>query len=146
MIGLYQVDGKWPNLALMHLGAYLRNNGEQVAHIGALEQSLCKTVYAAKVFQFSDPTYVRDDAIRGGTGWADWETLPVLPDDAEHTYPAYDLFNCGYAMGYLTRGCIRKCPFCFVPKKEGVVHHHAHLSEWWHGQSHIRLLDPNIAS
>ena len=50
MIGLYQVDGKYPNLALMHLGGYLRGSGEQVARIGALEQTMCETVYASKVF------------------------------------------------------------------------------------------------
>lgn len=144
--GLYQVDGKWPNLALMHLGGWLRERGERVLRIGPLEQEMCATVYAAKVFQATEAGYVRDDAIRGGTGWTDWRSLPPLPDEAEHSYPAYDLFDTTYAMGYLTRGCIRKCPFCFVPDKEGLVHHHAHLSEWWRGQKRIRLLDPNITA
>lgn len=146
MIGLYQIDGKWPNLALMHLGAYLRNQGERTERIGALEQTICKTVYASKIFSASDAGYVRDDAIRGGTGWADWRDLPDLPDEAEHSYPAYDLWGCDYAMGFLTRGCIRHCPFCFVPEKEGHIRHHAHLSEWWHGQKQIRLLDANLTA
>jgi len=85
-------------------------------------------------------------AIRGGTGWADWKDLPDLPDEVEHCYPAYEMFGCEIAMGFLTRGCIRKCPFCIVSEKEGVIHHHAHLSEWWRGQKQIRLLDPNITA
>lgn len=146
MIGLLQVDGKWPNLALMHLGAWLRAQGEDVRRISPIEQGACGAVYAAKVFSASSAAYVREDAIRGGTGWADWRELPNLPDEAEHVYPAYDLWGCDYAMGFLTRGCIRRCPFCFVPEKEGLIRHNAHLSEWWRGQSHIRLLDANLTA
>jgi len=130
----------------MHLGGYLRGSGEQVARIGALEQTMCETVYASKVFTASDAGYVREDAIRGGTGWADWRDLPALPDEAEHTYPAYDLWGCDYAMGFLTRGCIRHCPFCVVPDKEGTIRHHSHLSEWWRVQKRIRLLDANLTA
>ncbi len=145
-IGLLQVDGKYPNLALMHLGAYLRDNGQRVRWITPIEQDECETVYAAKVFQFTYDGYVRADAIRGGTGWPDWRDLPDLLSEAEHSYPAYDLAGCEYAMGFLTRGCIRKCPFCVVPDKEGHIHHHAHLSEWWRGQKQIRLLDANLTA
>jgi len=146
VIGLLQVDGKWPNLALMHLAAWLRLVGEKVSRITPMEQMLSETVYAAKIFDFSDGSYVRPDALRGGTGWPDWRELPALPSEAEHTYPAYDLFDCQIATGFLTRGCIRKCPFCLVPEKEGKIHHHAHLSEWWRGQKAIRLLDPNLTA
>jgi len=147
MIGLLQVDGKWPNLALMHLGGWLREQGEDVRRISPLEQQQCERVYGAKVFQGSSSAYVREDAIRGGTGWADWRNLPDLPDEAEHSYPAYDLWNCTlYAMGHLTRGCVRRCPFCVVPEKEGKIRHHSYLSEWWRGQGRIRLLDPNITA
>ena len=99
MIGLLQVDGKYPNLALMHLGAWLREMGADVRRISPIEQSLCAIVYAAKVFQFSTADYVREDAIRGGTGWPDWEELPTLTNEQEHVYPAYDLFGCQWAMG-----------------------------------------------
>jgi len=144
MIGLYQVDGKWPNLALMHLAGWFREHGERVARIGAIEQEMCAVVYASKIFSDSDASGVSDRAIRGGTGWADWRSLPPLPDEIEHCYPAYDLWDEKRAIGFLTRGCIRRCPFCFVPEKEGIIRHHAHLSEWWRGQDHICLLDANI--
>lgn len=144
--GLLQVDGIYPNLALMHQGAWLQSQGVQVSRIMALEQDKCKTIYASKVFQDSYMGYVRSDAIRGGTGWQDWKTLPDLEPEAEHTYPAYGMFGCDYAMGFLTRGCVRKCPFCVVPDKEGRIRHHSHLSEWWRGQDRIRLLDANITA
>jgi len=144
VIGLLQIDGKWPNLALMHVGGYLRERGETVRRIGYLEQAACERVYASKIFSFSRSDYLVSDAIRGGTGWADWRDLPDLEDEVEHSYPAYDLFGCDYAMGYLTRGCIRHCAFCLVHEKEGAIRHHAPLSEWWHGQMYIRLLDANL--
>ena len=146
MIGLLQVDGKWPNLALIHLGGWLREQGEDVRRISYLQQAACSRVYAAKVFQDTSAAYVLPGVHRGGTGWADWRELPDLPEEAEHAYPAYDMWGCDKAMGYLTRGCIRKCPFCVVPTKEGRIHHHAHLSEWWRGQETIRLLDPNLTA
>jgi hypothetical protein len=146
VIGLLQVDGKYPNLALMHLGSWLLSQGEQVSRIMAIEQSACQTVYASKVFHDSYAGYVREDAIRGGTGWQDWKVLPDLEPEAEHTYPAYGMFGCDYAMGFLTRGCVRKCPFCVVPDKEGAIRHHSHLGEWWKGQDRIRLLDANITA
>jgi hypothetical protein len=146
MIGLLQVDGKYPNLALMHQGAWLLSQGEQVTRIMALEQDGCEMVYASKVFQDSYQGHVREDAIRGGTGWADWKALPTLSDEAEHAYPVYGMFGCDYAIGFLTRGCVRHCPFCIVPDKEGVIRHHSHLSEWWHGQYRIRLLDANLTA
>lgn len=49
------------------------------------------------------------------------------------------------AYGYLTRGCPRKCPFCIVAEKEGMrAHKVANLSQFWSGQKHIKLLDPNL--
>jgi len=140
-VGLFQVDGKWPNLALMHLASWIRGLGAMALRIGPLEQEICTIVYASKTFSFSRSDYIRDDAIRGGTGWDDWRSLPQLPYEAEHSYPAYDLWNCNEAMGFLTRGCIRRCPFCIVPDKEGPIRHHSHLSEWWRGQRRIRLLE-----
>jgi hypothetical protein len=144
MIGLCQVDGKYPNLALMKLSAWYKARGEAVTRL-PLQFNDCRKVYLAKVFQFSVHRYTwSSEVVRGGTGWPDWKDLDDLPAGAEHMYPDYDEFNCKYAMGYLSRGCIRKCGFCFVPEKEGRIRHHSDLPEWWHGQKFIRLLDANV--
>jgi hypothetical protein len=47
-------------------------------------------------------------------------------------------------MGYLTRGCIRECSFCVVPKMEGSVRKVAELEEFYRDQERIMLLDNNI--
>lgn len=46
-----------------------------------------------------------------------------LPDEIDNVFPDYSIYpDVDYAIGFLTRGCIRKCPWCVVPKKEGMIH------------------------
>lgn len=63
-------------------------------------------------------------------------------------YPDYTLYpdlTRDTAYGFLTRGCPRGCKFCIVASKEGRrAHKVANLSEFWNGQKHIKLLDPNL--
>ena len=45
-----------------------------------------------------------------------------LPDEIDGMFPDYSIYpNCHHAIGFLTRGCIRNCPWCIVPKKEGQI-------------------------
>jgi hypothetical protein len=45
-----------------------------------------------------------------------------LPPEVEATYPDYSIYpNFKSAIGFLTRGCIRNCPWCIVPRKEGHI-------------------------
>jgi hypothetical protein len=53
-----------------------------------------------------------------------------LPEDAQKIKPDYDLYPSKYSLGFTTRGCIRKCPFCIVPQKEGKHHRWQHISEF----------------
>lgn len=71
-----------------------------------------------------------------------------LPYEIEHIFPDYSIYpelTNDTAFGFLTRGCPRGCSFCIVAPKEGQCSHKvADLSEFWDGQKHIELLDPNI--
>jgi hypothetical protein len=59
------------------------------------------------------------DTIKGGTGYG---ILDELPPEVDAMFPDYSLYpDCDHAIGFLTRGCIRKCPWCIVPKKEGAI-------------------------
>jgi len=43
-----------------------------------------------------------------------------LPKKIDTCFPDYELYkHQSYAIGFLTRGCNKKCSFCLVPRKEG---------------------------
>jgi len=48
-------------------------------------------------------------------------------------------------MGFTTRGCIRKCPFCIVPEKEGKIRIVGDIYDFWDRESkELVILDNNI--
>lgn len=55
----------------------------------------------------------------GGTGYDICKKLPQDIDNADLDYSIYPENDKSY--GFITRGCIRNCWFCFVPKKEGMI-------------------------
>lgn len=130
-IGLIDVDGHsgFPNLALCKLSAWHKERGDEVEWYEPMLSGHMDRVYMSKVFTFTKeyPYYVNaDEIVKGGTGYKDYET--VLPDEIEHTFPDYSIYpECDYAIGFLTRGCIRSCPWCVVPRKEGKIHG---VAEW----------------
>jgi hypothetical protein len=149
-IGLIDVDGhNFPNLPLMKLSTYHKNKGDQVEMYQPMFSGHMDKVYMSKVFTFTqDYQYCidSDEIIKGGTGYYYPDGGTPLPDEIEHQYPDYDLYNIkDTAYGFLTRGCPRHCKFCIVGDKEGLVSHKvADLSEFWRGQKNIELLDPNL--
>ena len=147
-IGLIDVDShNFPNLALMKLSGYHKGRGDSVSWWNGFEQY--DRVYKSKVFSdlyTEDIDYCinADEVIKGGTGY---DLKNKLPDEIEHYYPDYELYNIkDKAFGFLTRGCPRSCPFCIVSEKEGNTHTVADLSEFWRGQKEIILMDSNITA
>jgi hypothetical protein len=116
--GLIDVDGhNFPNLALMKLAGYHRQNGDTVEWVNHLEQY--DKVYQSKVFTFTpdNPFAVQSgEIIKGGTGYKMYDEL--FCDDTEPDYSIYPQFE--HAYGFLTRGCVRHCPWCVVPKKREI--------------------------
>lgn len=121
-IGLIDVDGHngFPNLALMKISAYNKSIGNDVEWWNGFIHY--DRVYMSKVFTFSDDidTVIdADEVIKGGTGYKDYGSLP---EEIENMFPDYSIYpDVDYAIGFLTRGCIRNCPWCIVPKKEGKI-------------------------
>lgn len=158
-IGLIDVDGhNFPNLPLMKLSAWHKAQGDTVEWYTPFVGTWYDRVYCSKVFSDTpDVTqYINaHEVVKGGTGYAlhgaggetySREDDKPLPDEVEHIYPDYSLYNItDTAYGFLTRGCPRGCSFCIVGKKEGLCSCKvADLSEFWHGQKNIVLNDPNI--
>lgn len=158
-VGLIDVDGKnFPNIALMKISAHCKQQGDTVEWYTPFSERY-NVVFMSKVFSFT-PDYNlvinANRVVRGGTGYCinlrdgkevfDKAKNITLPEEIEHIYPDYSLYNItDTAYGFLTRGCPRGCEFCIVGKKEGECSRKvADLSEFWNGQKNIVLCDPNI--
>lgn len=147
-IGLIDVDGhNFPNLALMKLSSYHKAKRDMVEWYSIFGNY--DIVYVSKVFTHT-PDYGQvipnaKEIIKGGTGYNPYNKLPA---DAELVVPDYSIYpyiDKKTAYGFLTRGCIRKCPWCIVPKKEGKITPYQDVDEIAvDGRSHLILMDNNI--
>lgn len=153
-IRLIDVDGhNFPNLPLMKISAYHKKQGDNVEWYNPLNAYITPPdiTYVSKVFTFT-PDYEHPihgkKIIKGGTGFDYPNGGEMLPFEIEHQYPDYNIYpelTKNTAYGFLTRGCPRGCDFCIVGSKEGKKSVKvADLNEFWNGQKHIKLLDPNM--
>ena len=141
---LIDIDSKIPNLALMKLSAYHKNRGDEVElnwYFGKHDMVYASCIFKENKKLLNELPFA--NAIKGGSGTEDWSI--TLPDNVEHVMPDYDLYHCDYSMGFATRGCFRKCPFCIVRNKEGKLKPWSDIYEWW-DKRHRKLLflDNNI--
>ena len=142
-VAIAQVDGKWPNLALAKLAAWHKAQGDTVEWFDPLFGA--DRVYASKVFTDTlDDPYLPENAVRGGSGY---DLTTVLPDDVEATKPDWSLWPWWRKdMGFSTRGCVRHCPVCIVPQKEGRLRVVADFGDLTTGRSDLILLDNNLTA
>lgn len=168
MIGLIDIDGKIPNLALMKIAAYYkaRNIPIEFVRAGATYQK----IYASAIFSRSASlcqdllTQYGEKIEIGGTGYS---LTKRLPPDMEAMRPDYDLYNStaiakrikgimttacrakkaetivNAGIGFTSRGCIRSCKFCVVPQKEGAFHRVAELGDLINPKSNLVILNDN---
>ena len=145
-IALVDVDGRnFPNLALMKLAAWHKAQGDSVEWYDPLF-SRSDRIYASKVFTFTPDfqDYAAGDPepIRGGTGY---DPSVKLPDEVEQMIPDYSLYpDFPDAIGFLTRGCIRNCPWCKKKKKEGSLREVDDIERVAAGRKEVVLLDNNF--
>lgn len=143
---LIDVDSKIPNLALMKISTWKKSLGYEVG----FNVENPDEIYASIVF---DKNRHKTDGIellypnavveRGGGGY---DLHKSLPEEVDKLMPDYSLYpECDYDLGFTTRGCVRNCYFCVVPKKEGKFRIVQHPREF-HNPDHkkVMLLDNNI--
>lgn len=133
----------FPNLALMKLSAFHKSKGDEVYLNFPLNQP--DITYASCVFTWNarGRIAVPEEAIIGGSGV---NLSSELPPEVEHIMPDYSLYpGIDFSMGFTSRGCIRKCPWCIVPEKEGRIRASASVYEFLDRRLHkIVLLDNNF--
>jgi len=143
-IGLLDIDShNFPNFALMKLSAYHKAQGDKVEFYNPYAYHRYDKVYKSKIFTFT-PDYETDvkakEVIKGGTGYKMYTDL--FCDGSEPDYSMYPQYP--HAYGFLTRGCIRHCPWCIVPKKEGNIRAYRDIETVLQNRKSAILMDNNV--
>ena len=159
---------RFPNLACEKISGYYKDLGYDVElklNYDALGNY--DKVYISKVFTDTYcPINKQNKPLNveiGGTGFF-FAKAPNLPYEIEHHMPDYHLYDewiswqlsegghkrtefkeyLDYSIGFMTRGCFRKCNFC-VNKKYNRVFKHSPLDEFYDSsRKKICLLDDNF--
>jgi len=151
---------RFPNLACMKISSYYKSNGNDVDLILNYSNLInYDKIYISKVFtdtQISDDILNMENVEYGGTGFF-FDKAPNLPEYIEHSMPDYQLYNdwlggnvikdyTESSIGFLTRGCFRKCAFC-VNKKYNMAFEASPSSEFLDiNRKTISLWDDNFLS
>jgi hypothetical protein len=155
-----------PNIALMKISGYHKKQGHTVDLLDNYSNlDVYDQVYVSKVFSFTkvpeELTNLPNVKI-GGTGFFE-DGGENLPDEIEHHKPDYELYKnyanneiakgrnrsavsdyLDYSIGFTTRGCFRKCPFC-VNKKYDKAILHSPVNEFYDlNKPFIYLWDDNF--
>lgn len=157
---------RFPNLACMKLSGYYKALGNTVELKTNYDNlNLYDKAFISKVFTDTpiDETILTLPNVQyGGTGFF-YDKAPPLPDEIEHHMPDYHLYDeyvtnqlshggkrldfkyyLDYSIGFLTRGCFRRCEFC-VNKNYTRVLTHSPIQEFLDPQrKKICLLDDNF--
>ena len=134
-----------PNLALMKISGYYKNKGDNVELIDDYSAiNKYDKVFMSKVFDFTNiPIDINEykNLEVGGTGFFGIDA-PNLPYEIEHHMPDYSLYDTYIekeisrgvkpsvysdfkdgSIGFITRGCFRKCEFCVNRKYDKPIKH-----------------------
>ena len=134
---------RFPNLACMKISGYHKSKGDNVTlktdyenledyDLVSISKVFTDTPIDPKILELPNITY-------GGTGFY-FDKAPDLPCDIEHRKPDYHLYDefieyqtlfkgvkasefkeyTDYSIGFITRGCFRKCGFCVNQKYDRV--------------------------
>lgn len=144
-IALLAPDSSFPNFVLMKVTAFHKARGDEVVWESGLFTADSDLLYISKVFTYTkDPlvTLEHGEVLRGGSGY---DVTTYLPDEIEAIEPDYSLYpELKHAMGFLTRGCIRKCKHCLVPEKEGLIAPYRDIEQILQGRETAVLMDNNV--
>lgn len=137
---LLNIDSKLPNIALKKIEMWHQCQGDEVIWDMPMMLDSADKAYASCVFTKNADVVANykglyPDLHAGGTGY---DLSIKLPPEIETMKPKINY-------GFTTRGCIRNCSFCFVPKAEGYIRVVGDIYDLWDGKSKsITLLDNNI--
>lgn len=150
---LYDIDSKIPNLALMKISSYYKRLGYEAVLSKKIELIPGTKYYASTIFHTPNSlakvahlqNLYGDHIDIGGSGL---NLNKRLPPAIETCFPDYSLYpSANSAIGFITRGCNKRCDFCLVPAKEGQLRKVASFDDFVRtNQKNVILLDDNLLS
>lgn len=153
-VRLTQIDGKFPNLALMKLAHWHKAKGDDVYFERSISMGFFEpeydTIYGSAIFSTSGKKIEMfkanfPSAIIGGTAVDITGTVEQVIGEKEYEHYDYSIYpHFTGSIGFTQRGCRLKCPFCVVPKKEGKNIGVNSIYDIWRGEEYpkeIHLLD-----
>lgn len=103
--------------------------------LGQVDRAYASCIFTKNASAVANYKGLYPELIAGGTGY---DLTIKLPSEIDQMKPKINY-------GFTTRGCIRNCKFCFVPKSEGLIRVVGDIYDIWDGKSkQITLLDNNI--
>lgn len=119
-IGLINIEPKIVNTAYMQIASFHRSAGHTVEFTEPLLYTTYDYLFCSSLFDYTDKSQVPDRAITGGTGFDLSSQLGRSFEESDYDYSLYP--ECDWSIVWFSRGCIRNCPWCVVPEKEGPIH------------------------
>jgi hypothetical protein len=154
---------RFPNLAAMKLSAFHQSQGDVVSlvpdyrYLGNFDLVYICCVFT-EVAKTIPPKILNQPNVRyGGTGFF-FDKAPALPKEVEHSPPDYDLYSgwlqgrtgpnlryyTDYSLGFLSRGCFRRCRFCINRNCRRAVRGSPLKDFYNQEKKKVCLLDDNI--
>lgn len=171
-VALLDFGGKIPNLALMKLSMFWKLQGSTVL-LNPPVLDGHEAIAGSVVFDQDKPKAAQVLALypHAEIGGNAWDATKKLPPEVECLPPDYALYPPDHfaklakgiktkekryakslaltqsAIGFSSRGCIRRCTFCQVPKAEGLLRQHTPVQELVRPDSNrLILLDNNLCA
>lgn len=136
----------------MKISSFYKQRGYKVILSKSVEYIKANLYFASSVFH-NEKSISRIRALAdiygsdiniGGSGI---HLKKKLPEEIDKCFPDYKLYNHkSYAIGFLTRGCNKRCSFCLVPIKEGKLNSNYASFDGFVPKSNknVMLLDNNL--
>lgn len=140
-VGLYNLEPKIVNTAMMQVSSYHKRRGDDVEPYSPLFLDTYDKVYCFSLFDFTPKHYVKPEMHCGGTGFDIHSRLPPEIESCDYDWSLYP--KCDFSLVWFSRGCIRNCSFCCVRQKEGFIHPVEPRNLNPRGK-HIKVMDNNF--
>ena len=118
-IALVNIEPKIENTAYMQISRFHKDEKDLVQWYSPLFRKEYDRIYCSSIFQFTNKSIVTPEMVCGGTGFNVTSRLPKEIEDSCLDYSIYPKCETSYV--WFSRGCVRRCPFCVVPTKEGKI-------------------------